>query len=104
MKRFTGGCMGRRFVTPTNFPTPHSSFVVRHLPDRPATNPKWYCTKNAEGTINQPPPDRNAAEPPKDEGVGNHHHTGQKSEIKQPPIANRIPPRAHKRQRDHEMS
>ena len=68
-----------------------------------AAEPKRNETKHAEGTINQPPPDWNSAQPAEHERIGNHQHTGDQPEVKQPAVADGVAQRADENQRDDKM-
>src|SRR5476649_685898 len=69
-----------------------------------AAKPKRYEAKHAEGTINQPPPEWNSAQPTKHKRVGNHQHARNQSEVEQPAVADGIAQRADESNCDDEMS
>src|SRR5690348_3583578 len=68
-----------------------------------AAKPEGDKSQNAERTVNQPPPERNAAQAAKHQRVGNHQHAGEQAKIKQPTVAKGVAQSTHESQRDNEM-
>lgn len=61
-------------------------------------------TEYAEGTIDKAPPNRNAANCAKDEGIRNYEKTGDDAEVNDPNVAEGIVHWANERNSDHEMT
>ena len=65
---------------------------------------EWNGTQDAKGTIDQPPPERNAAQVPEHQRPRDDERAGDQPEINQPTVPHRVTPGANERDRDDDVS
>ena len=65
--------------------------------------PNWYCSKNAEGAVNQAPAEWDLADAPADEGARNYQEAGDQPCFDGPNVSDRILPSADKEDREDQV-
>src|ERR1051325_157894 len=72
--------------------------------DPPMAKPERNETKHAKGAINQPPPERDAAQGAEHECIGDHHGAGDQAKSEEPAVADRVTEGADESDGDDEMT